>query len=35
MASQVLDNIGLNNGLSPVRHQVITWTNAVLLAIGT
>ena len=27
-------NIGSNNGLSPVRWQAITWTNADLLSIG-
>ena len=26
--------IGSGNGLSPVRHQAITWTNAGLLSIG-
>ena len=26
-------NTGSGNGLSPVRHQAITWTNAVLLSI--
>ena len=26
---------GSDNGLSPVRHQVIIWTNAGLLSIGT
>ena len=24
-------NIGSGNGMSPVRHQAITWTNIVLL----
>ena len=27
-------NIGSDNGLSPVRHQAITWTSAGLLPIG-
>ena len=27
-------NIGSGNGFSPVRHQVITWTNAGLLSTG-
>ena len=27
-------NIGSGNGLSPDRHQAITWTNADLLSIG-
>ena len=26
-------NIGSGNGLLPVRHQAITWTNAGLLSI--
>ena len=29
-----LDGIGSSNGLSPVRRQVITWTNAGILLIG-
>ena len=27
-------SIGSGNGLSPIRHQAITWTNAVLLSTG-
>ena len=27
--------IGSDNGLAPVRHQAITWTNAGKLLIGT
>ena len=27
-------SIGSDNGLSPVLHQAITWTNADLLSIG-
>ena len=27
-------NIGSGNGLSPVWHQAITWTNADLLSTG-
>ena len=27
-------NIGSGDGLSPVRRQAITWTNAALLSIG-
>ena len=33
MASDVLVNIGSGNGLSPVRRQAITWTNAGLLSL--
>ena len=25
---------GSGNGLSPIRHQAITWTNATLMSIG-
>ena len=28
------DSIGSGNGLSPVQHQAITWTNADLLSVG-
>ena len=28
-------SIGSDNGLSPVQHQAITWTNAKSLSIGT
>ena len=31
MASHTLFTIGIGNGLSPVRCQAITWTNADLL----
>ena len=27
-------SVGSDNGLSPVRHQAITWSNAGLLSIG-
>ena len=29
------DNIGLDNGLSPLQDQAITWTNIDILWIGT
>ena len=28
-------SIGSDNGLSPIRHKAIIWTNAGLLSIGT
>ena len=31
MVSQILVNIGLDIGLSPIWHQAITLTNAVLI----
>ena len=34
MTSVILVNIGRGNGLSPVRHQAITWTNADLFLFG-
>ena len=34
VSSFISVNIGSNNGLSPVRWQAITWTNADLLSIG-
>ena len=33
MALWILVNIGSGNGLSPVRHQAITWTNVDLFTI--
>ena len=34
ICSAELGSIGSGNGLSPVRHQTITWTNVDLLSIG-
>ena len=33
-ASVNLASLGSSNGLAPVRHQAITWTNAELMLIG-